>query len=215
MEHLDITIDLESLSLSTNAAILQIAAVAWNREADTNPYIDTPPFVGFVDIRSCVFDKFDFEPRTIRWWGDQNDDVKKAVLTPAAHPLKEVLENLDRWIAEIKTEMKANTVCLWAQGSDFDIANLRNAFARYEMPFPIHHNYFRDARTFILEIGAYTTRYFDPAECIAHVDVIYKNIQQSMEDCPDDKHTALYDARQTTWNVWQMFKRLGLGSETK
>lgn len=195
-DHLDITVDLESLSLSTNAAILQIAAVAWNRKAASNPFFaDMLPFVGHVDIRSCVKDRFDICPNTVKWWGDQADAVKDSVLTPPAYPLKDVLESLAEWMQDAQKSTGAKTALLWAQGSDFDIANLRNAFARYQMPFPVSHHCFRDARTFILEMGCFVFETQD-------MEDVYKKLLPLPGD--EMTHDAVHDAKRTSWNVWQL-----------
>ena len=65
MKHLDITFDLETLSLESNAAVLQLGAVAWNRHADSPETLlvteSTPTFQTSVDLRTCVGSGFDFD----------------------------------------------------------------------------------------------------------------------------------------------------------
>ena len=91
-KHLDFTIDFETCSLSANAAPMQVAIVPWMRDAEKDPF-DLPaadannltaddrerglgriqPFVGYVDLRTCVVDGFDFDPETIKWWSEKSD----------------------------------------------------------------------------------------------------------------------------------------------
>jgi len=208
MRHLDVTIDLETLALSTNAAIVQIAAIPWNRQDPTDPFLSSVPnFEGYVDVRSCVMAGFDIEPKTARWWSAADKEVQTAVLTPPAFPLKDVLENLVRWIEDCKETCNAKTVCLWAQGSDFDIALLRNAFGRYELNFPVDRAFFRDSRTFILEFGAYAFFPNDPLCGVQCAEQVYKKLPEQT-NVKKATHNAIYDAQRTTWQVWNILKKL-------
>ena len=49
---IDVTIDFETCSLSANAAILQLAAVAWDRNASEKPFIacKIPSFNEHIDL---------------------------------------------------------------------------------------------------------------------------------------------------------------------
>lgn len=208
MKLIDITFDLESLSLASNAAVLQIAAVAFNRHAATADElfpINLPPFQSKVDIRSCVADGFDFSPSTVKWWSEKSADIKAEVLSGDCYPLKEVVCTFIDWINEIKALSGADMVCLWAQGSDFDISVLRTILRTYDLeellPVPFHN--FRDARTFIAEIGSHFAAGEDAL--IDHAK-IYEALPPYTGD--GNVHNAVFDCLRTSWSVWQCFSLL-------
>ena len=70
------------------------------------------------------------------------------------YPIKEVFEQFAQWMTEAKEYSQADVVCLWAQGADFDIAILRHVLNKYGIKLPIGYRDFRDARTFIAEVGS-------------------------------------------------------------
>ena len=206
---IDITFDFETLSLASNAAVLQLAAVVFDRSAcDLDELFpkQIAPFESKVDIRSCVADGFDFSPSTVKWWSEKPDEVKREVLTGDCYPLKEVMENFIDWIKEVLAFTGADTPMLWAQGSDFDISVLRTILRRYDLEkqFPVHFHNNRDARTFIAEIGS---RYFGVGyEGLAD----HRRIYDAMPPFPQEgnAHSADYDCRRTSWAIWQCFSML-------
>ncbi len=208
IKHLDITVDIETLALTSNAAILQIAAVPWLRHAPESPFFPSiKPFVGHVDLRSCIKDNFDIDPCTMRWWASQPEELKASVLTAPCSPLEEILDAFADWIKEVKAEVGAETVCLWALGSDFDIANLRTAFSRYNLDLPVDYRYFRDARTFILEVGRHFMHMDAAPQQIENLNEVYDHLPP-MPDEQGLKHDALHDARRTSWHVWSILKKM-------
>ncbi len=172
MNHIDITFDLETCATTANAAVMQVAAVAWDRYANDNPFavqnggvtVEYPHCVSFnehVDLRSCVVDGFDFDPATVQWWARQSDAAKEAVTDGLAEPIREVFERFVLWIKQTMRESKAgsvnaqaDSVCLWCQGMDFDGAILRNICHKYDIELPFRYQQFRDCRSIILEAAA-------------------------------------------------------------
>lgn len=152
MKCIDLTLDLETLSFSPAAAILQIIVVPWNRNAETDPILsDFPFFVGHVDLRSCVAKGFDVDPATANWWSSQPEEVKKFVFDSPAHPLPDVLTSFVEWLDELKSTYNVKVVNLWSQNGGKDIVVFQNAFTRYGLDFPVNPRHFRDARTLIIE----------------------------------------------------------------
>ena len=205
----DITFDFETLSLASNAAVLQLAAVVFNRYAVDDQELfpkAIAPFEAKVDIRSCVADGFDFNPSTVKWWSEKPEDVKREVLTGDCYPLSEVMTNFIDWLCEVKNFTETDVLILWAQGSDFDVSLLRTILRRYDMEkvFPVHFHNCRDARTFIAEIG---DRY-----CQLYHDGLadHKKVYDAMPPYPEqgNVHSATYDCRRTSWALWQCFSML-------
>ncbi len=207
MKHLDVTIDLETLSLSPNAAIVQIAAIPWNRFAPLSPFINEVNFEGYVDVRSCIRDGFSVDTDTVKWWNRQDGEIKDVVFGNTPNELKDILEAFSRWLEDLKETTKVKTVSLWAQGTDFDIAILRNAFARYKLSFPVDHSFIRDARTFIIENGAYILMRDEPMGGIRCAEQVYSRLPE-LQNIKKQTHNAVYDAQRTTWQVWHILKQL-------
>ena len=187
MRLLDITLDLETCSLSSHAAIMQIAAVAWDRfstidtlmffSPDATTAGQTEHFVRTIDLNSqFVEGLWDFDQNTSGWWGKQKREAKRAVADdPTSAPVavktrlqsQELLNNalacLDDWIRKTLAAHNADNFCLWCQGTDFDIPILRYAADQTRcnklLPMALHHKFFRDCRTAIYEcVGAWLDR---------------------------------------------------------
>ena len=185
MRILDITLDLETCSTSSHAAIMQIAAVAWDRFSKDEKQMffgnvtkpsETEHFVRSIDLNSqFVEGLFDFDQKTSEWWGRQKREAKLAVsdniTDPNAVPtelcsqalLNDALANLDDWIRNTLREHDADNFCICCQGTDFDIPILRYAAESTRcnklLPMALHHKYFRDCRTAIYEcVGAWLAR---------------------------------------------------------
>ena len=256
-KHLDITLDLETASLSSHAAIMQIAAVAWNRFAEyadhmflTKPDIafakqaeDTEHFCVRVDLNSqFVEGLWDFSQSTSEWWGRQSNAAKQFVAGHAditrcdwqkytaavwKDPEKMTLNNallaLDEWIGGLMEKQGCESVCLWCQGTDFDIPILRYAaevcgLDRQCKPVALHHKHYRDCRTVIYEgVSAWLGRPDGDSE-YSRIDLLnnpllaYMILPQLPESfgCSENIHCALYDCIRSTWFTWHALELLNM-----
>lgn len=211
MKHLDITFDLETVSLSPTAAIMQIAAVAWNRfEEKSKCLFDDADEISLgVDLRSAMMEGFDFDPSTCKWWSEKDASVKDSILNDEPLLIKDALITFGDWIEDVVKDHDAETVCLWAQGTDFDVSVIRYACRKMGVKLPVDYRYVRDARSFILEQGV---RLFEggkeealsmiKSDCECLYDVVCSGFRKP--ECLQQKvvHNALFDARQTAWNTW-------------
>lgn len=226
MRHLDITIDFETCAMSADAAPMQVAMVPWARENETDPFLfaetDTVPYVGYADLRSCVVDGFDFDPATIRWWSERNDKAKEAVCDGFAEPVSDMLVGMLDYIRRIVKKYDLESLCLWCQGTDFDIAILRSMCRRYDISLDevVPHTQFRDCRTLILEAavieagrslrgtGSRACGMILPHQILAGSYDVYKMFEP-LPDCyagGSEAHDALYDAMRSSWNTWQALR---------
>jgi hypothetical protein len=231
-KHLDFTIDFETCSLGTNAAPMQVAVVPWRRDADEDPFMDDDgfvvaqevaeswpePFVEYVDLRSCVVDGFEFDPETIKWWARQSETAKKAVCAGFPLPITDVLVRALDYIREIVAQYQLDSVCLWCQGEDVDIAILRSLCRRYDIDLEdtIPHTSFRDCRTVILEAAiSAATKKRQMSGCDITEEEIFHNPVRAYdmyEPLPEEyangsnAHDALYDATRSSWFTWQALK---------
>lgn len=231
MQHIDITFDLETVATTSNAAVMQIAAAAWCRDAKEDPFdfsdsgfFPSPvTFNEHIDLRTCVMDGFDFDQDTVKWWSERSDVAKRAVLDGQGMPIKDAFAAFFEWMDYLIRELHAESVCLWCQGMDFDASILRNVCRKYDMKMPFPFRSFRDCRTVILEAAvAFIEK--TPAEqlmkstmkdCILDATKIladprraytlYDKLPEKYED-GSAAHDALYDAIRSSWNTWQALK---------
>lgn len=215
--HIDITFDLETVATTVNAAVMQVAAVVWLRDAVSDPFdikhVCDPVFDGHVDLRSCVVEGYDFSPETLKWWSVQSEQAKKAVCEGLAEPIEDVFRGFVQWIKEIKEEFNSDTLSLWCQGMDFDAAILRNTCRRYDIPLDdvVDYRDFRDCRTIICEAGR--TRLSAQGVTAVSLSQGGTSSQPSVYDVYEPLpsryaqygalHDALYDAALSSWRTWQ------------
>ena len=203
LDHIDITFDLETCSLETNAAVIQIAAVAWVRGADIPTMLfpnELPTFDAKIDLRSCVMDGFDFDNKTIQWWAEKPKELRDSLSSGDCYPIEEAFREFCTWINDIKEQTGASLVSLWSQGSDFDIAILRHVCHKYDITLPVSYQDFRDARTFLYEVTAGN-------EIMGYIWDAKSQVYDKLLPFPNEgrlagqPHNALYDAMRTSWNV--------------
>ena len=215
MRHLDITIDFETCAMTANAAVMQVAMVPWLRDNDADPFCneqEVKPFVGYVDLRTCVVDGFDFDQETVKWWAGRSDVAKRAVTSGEPKPMETVVYDIFTYIRDLVKSYSLDSLCLWCQGSDYDIAILRNLCRKYgiDMEAEIPHTSYRDCRTLILE--AALRRSPKPETILADPSKAY-NLYEALPERyarNSESHDALYDAMRSSWNTWQALKCLGL-----
>ena len=212
MKTLDVTFDFETCSLQPTAAVMRVGAVAWDRTAKDIPFnLPLAPgvqteFYQHVDLRSAFLDGFTFDQSTANWWAQQNDEAKEALLENdiiPLQPLKEVVANLFDMIVRLAKALGVYEVYLWAQGTDFDVAILRNIAYKYNIPIPIKHTNYRDHRTFFLEgarmICDAANVNFDPRSAYKLVDEYNGN---------GSAHDPVFDCKRSIYSTWQMMKHL-------
>lgn len=150
------------------------------------------------DVCACLLKGMTLEPKTQQWWMDRPECDKDSLVDAARtqqHPWI-VVENFIDWFRYLKKETGVDDICIWSQGSDFDIAKLRWLIGEY--PYAIdddklfQYTNFRDARTVILELG---NKLFDGKRGFS-VDlsngVMVTDGKPNTEDEVDDFH-CIYD----------------------
>lgn len=208
--NLNITFDLETCALCPTAAVMSIGAVAWNGDAEDNPFTDGFSndycFYRHVDLRSSFVDGFTFDSKTSEWWATQDDGAKKALLEyddVPLHPIADVIEDFVYFIQYIQEEMSAKEVKLWSQGADFDIAILKNICRKYGIEEPVSYKNFRDHRTFFME-GAKII--CDKAGVELDERKAYSLVDEY--DGPGEPHNPVFDCKRSIFSTWQMMKHL-------
>lgn len=210
---MDITIDLETCALCPTAAVMSIGAVAWDRNNAESPFFDdclpdgtSAIFNCHVDLRGMFVDGFAFDSRTQQWWAHKSRVAKESLLAAdsvdaACEPVDVAVGDLFGWIERVKRMQPAEDVFLWSQGTDFDIAILRNICYRYGMEMPVSYRNFRDHRTFAIE-GCRLLEGMN-GECV--------EVKDEPTDLFHDKlHDPVYDCQRSIYGTWQIMQFFSL-----
>jgi hypothetical protein len=135
----DAIIDIETLSTNPNAIILTIGGIKFNRFEKLKNFDEYETFYVRIDIKSCQNIGLKSDSETIKWWKEQNKDVKyEAINNPDRISIQEALNKLSEFIKDIKY--------LWSQGS-FDSVILENAYRSCQIQIPWKYWNIRDSRT--------------------------------------------------------------------
>lgn len=214
MKHIDITFDFETCSTAPDAAPMQLAAVAWDRNATgEHPFFDETFNIG-IDLRTCVVEGFSFDQETIDFWSRQNGAAKQSVTEDECWPVDIAFQRFCEWVETTKERHDTETTCLWCQGQDFDFPILKTIARRFGLKMPAHQHYFRDCRTFVLEAALLLT---STGQFPKQADEIMEKPMRAYDMLPTipadivkkrTQHDPLYDCLRSTWSVWQMMKML-------
>jgi hypothetical protein len=139
---LECMLDLETLSIKHNAAIISIGAVKFD-PADSIGQLGDPnnpeykPFHMTIDMFDVVTNhKFHVDGQTVKWWmGDNVSNEARAAVLLDAQPLEVVLQAFWQWYGP-------ESIPTWGNGANFDNAILRNAYEEVAgvCPFKFYHD---------------------------------------------------------------------------
>lgn len=223
---IDITVDLETCSLAPTAAVISIAAVAWKRNDVSTPFfgenddmLKFPEFSAHVDLRSEFLNGFTFDQSTADWWARQNDEAKAALLDNDSEdfpcqPIDVVVKDFMDWMEDTRVKLHEDEIYLWAQGTDFDVAILRNICHKMGLRFGIKHVNFRDHRTFYLEMARCFIENSGKKFTSDNAYAITDGGEADKAFFGTDKnaaHDPVYDCKRSilsTWKIMNMIKKV-------
>lgn len=137
----NIMVDLETLGIRSNAAILSIAMVEFDLNGNKGKV-----FEEFICLDSSLKVGLKIEVLTLEWWLKQPKDLMmRNLFNEKAVPLENALENCVRWI-EIHGFNK-DDVMFWSKSPSFDLSILRYQFRKFGMDAPFRYTRERDVRT--------------------------------------------------------------------
>ena len=108
---IQVMLDLETMSVSSNAAIASIGAVKFTEE---DGIIDK--FYRTVDLRTCKAVGLHICPNTIDWWSKQSPEARKA-LTIDNISLTQALDEFTEWYGDKK-------IPVWGNGAEIGRAHV-------------------------------------------------------------------------------------------
>ena len=154
-------VDLETMSVRNNAALLSIGAIAFDParpESRLLPGLDEPKaffiakgegvedgdphmqgFYANIQLDSCVEAGLHVSGTTFHWWLQQSPSAQDALKKPPPLKLSRVLHEFQKWFEEI------NPRWIWAQG--FDVLVLNSAYTALRKEPPWTYRQGRDSRT--------------------------------------------------------------------
>ena len=134
-----VMIDIETLSLADNAAIIAIGAVEFAYDGDRDaPFLNT--FYVNCFVPPAAVGSFNVDYETVMWWMKQDDKARAKLQDPAPVELPLALESLGSW-------MQATPhYHVWTRGS-LDWRALNYAAQVWQFDWRLNQYMLRDART--------------------------------------------------------------------
>ena len=140
---LDTMIDLETLSATPDAVILQIAAVKFDPFDD---YLERGVGTAELPCLNLLVD-VDTQPgrnvseSSMQWWSQQDPQIQDRVFAAQGRvAFADAMQQTHRFIWNSSGR-------IWAQGTSFDISILEHAYRSLDQPYPWQYWQARDART--------------------------------------------------------------------
>ena len=147
----NIMIDIETMGSEESAAILSIGAIIFNNQepivVDTNECIEhkirdgevvyetatnKPYFYGKASLENNLNRGRTVSASTIEWWLQQDKKAIDEILQYKDASIKNLINDFHYWVLlNIKGDTK-----IWANGVNFDIKILENAFKQFNLSIP-------------------------------------------------------------------------------
>lgn len=128
----NVMIDIETLGVRSSSVILSIGAIPFDNEAVG------AGFYRRVDIQSCLDAGLTVDASTIEWWMTQSNEAR-AAFDEKGIPLRAALSQL--------SEIFDGPELVWANGVNFDLPILENAYRACGLEAPWKFYNTRDYRT--------------------------------------------------------------------
>ncbi|NRA88372.1 MAG: 3'-5' exoribonuclease [Rhizobiales bacterium] len=119
-KYTDMTIDLETLGLKSDANIVQIGACIFNLKDPT-----VEPIL-FLRNTICHASHYSVDQSTADWWNAQGEEAQKALQSPTPIKMRQAIIDLNRFFMDAKLIQRK--IRVWAQGLDFDIPKIKHAY---------------------------------------------------------------------------------------
>jgi len=122
----NVMIDLETMGVNNNAAIVAIGAVAFDIFENTLG----PEFYQTIDLASSVENGGVMDASTVLWWMAQSKEAQREFERPGLEELT-VLDYFEIYLKQFGDDVK-----VWGNGASFDNVILSNAYRRYHLKAP-------------------------------------------------------------------------------
>lgn len=133
---MDVMVDIETLSTSADAIVIQLAAARFDDERIHDSF--TTP----LDPRGQLQKGREWDWNTVLWWVRQDNCFQ--VWNEALHAdlgVRESLQKFSEWYHDVPV------VSVWAKPPTFDLSILESLYRQYSIAVPWDHRAPRDVRT--------------------------------------------------------------------
>ncbi len=168
MKYTHIMVDLETMSLQDDAAIMSIGAVPFC------PVEGLAPEAEWFHEKCSLRDNEDagrhVDGKTVEWWLTQDPEAQLELIRGPRKTFGRMIQLFQNWL------MMNNSVSpkfVWAMPPTFDIVILKNAFAQVGRPWPFKYNKVRDVRT-LLDVAGLDRLEFEGVPHRADHDAAYQ-----------------------------------------
>jgi hypothetical protein len=161
----DLQIDLETMGLPPNGAIVSIGAAFFDLDTCTIG----PTFSKAINLATAVRDGGEITPSTLMWWLQQSETARRNICFDT-YDIRQVLTAFSDFIAE---HSRHQDVRPWGNGAAFDLTLLNGAYMRAGIKTP--WSPFRE-------------------RCFRTVRNMYPQVEYNTDDKGDSAHTAVDDA---------------------
>lgn len=134
-----VMVDLETISLANNAALLSIGAIVFDEEHTWQE------FYVKIDSLSCVKLGLHKDSATLDWWEQQDSNARKEAFS-GTEQLAIVLVQFTEWLDNLKT-FQGEPVTIWGNGVAADNIWLKSAYAACGFAVPWSYKHDRCYRT--------------------------------------------------------------------
>lgn len=160
-------IDIETLATTPNAHILTVAAQIFDplQRDWLGAY-----YYARVDFESQENRRI--EQGTLEWWATQKESQTEAFAEDDRIPLDRALTELGKFIWQSKR--------IWANGSNFDMTILEDAYKSYNMALPWQYFHVRDARTvysLVPNLGKYPASHHALEDCRRQIQLLWDALE--------------------------------------
>ena len=139
----NIMVDLETLSTHTNASIIEIAAVEFNK--NTGEIGDV--FHECISVSDWPANERHIDGKTILWWMEQDNSLLSKFKNHNSK-LHTVLQKFRVFYNQHSLQDDESTI-LWGNGSTMDITILQSAYEHFKEPTPWSYWAVNDVRTIV------------------------------------------------------------------
>lgn len=137
-------LDLETMGLRPNAAIVSIGATHFNATS----IIDR--FHTSINLQSCLDVGLVTDQSTVNWWEKQSVEARSSWDTPDAPSLHTALSMFGDWLR--KWASSTGQIAPWGNGADFDLVLLTSAYHALDADPPwkfYNHHCFRTIKNLL------------------------------------------------------------------
>lgn len=143
---MDISIDIETLSLTNRATIISIGACVFDIKTSK---VKNSFYVNLEHSDPQLAIKFDVSKDTVEWWSKQSDQAKLTLETDKVQADKAVLQFV-QWVEQMSSRYKGHTdTRIWANDPQFDLSNISYTIDVYGYKTPWKYWEERSFRTIV------------------------------------------------------------------